>query len=62
MNWKNIIQDLIDSGMTQAGIGSEIGRSQGFVGDLLSGRRTGIEWEAGNKLLSLHKERCIKAA
>jgi predicted transcriptional regulator len=58
MNWKQIIHELMESGVTQAEIGTHIERSQGYISDLYSGRRKGLEYTAGQKLISLHAEKC----
>lgn len=56
MNWKNIIQDLIDAGMTQSAIGNAIGISQASVSDLLTGKAKSTYYEAGELLVKLHRK------
>lgn len=62
MNWINIIKDLIEAGMTQKEIGVAISVSQATVSDLYRGNSKTIHYEAGSKLLALHKKTMRKAA
>lgn len=61
MNWTSIIQDLLLAGMTQAEIADSCDTVQGHISDLLRGKRKQPGWSLGNKLLSLHAERCEQA-
>lgn len=58
MDWKTLILDLCRAGLTQAEIGRAIGLSQPAVSDLVRGRTTTIQWEAGDALIALHARRC----
>lgn len=60
MDWKTLISELAAAGVTQIEIGKEIGLSQPAISDLARGRTTRIEWQAGEKLIALHRERCTK--
>jgi len=62
MNWKNIIQDLIDNGYSQKAIGETSGLSQASVSDLYVGKTKSTYYEAGVKLIALHKRVMRKAA
>lgn len=60
MDWKNIITELQELGLSQVEIGKELGKSQAWVADVLSGRYMDLKWADGQALLRLHK-RAIKA-
>jgi len=62
MDWKSLIQDLLDSGMTQTAIGDQIFLSQSCVNDLLKGRTKDIRWRSGDALMRLHMRVMKKAA
>jgi transcriptional regulator with XRE-family HTH domain len=56
MNWKTIIQDLKDRGLTQEEIANRVGCSQNYVSDLYKGKRgQGLSYSLGQKLVDLHK-------
>lgn len=55
MNWKNIIQDLINVGMTQAQIADECDTGQSHISSLFNGIRKSPNWKLGNDLIELHK-------
>lgn len=55
MDWKIIIRELMDWGFTQEEIGAHTGISQSTVSDLKRGRLKSIRYEAGTKLMKLHK-------
>ena len=55
MNWKSLIADLAQAGVTQKAIGQVIGLSQPAVSDLARGRSNRIEWAAGQHLIALHR-------
>ena len=54
MNWKAIIQELLDQGMTQAEIAHGIGLKQPSIAELLSGRTKEMMWRTGDRLIKLH--------
>jgi transcriptional regulator with XRE-family HTH domain len=58
MNWKNIIQDLINSGMTQGQIAKLCGGWQGQISGLLNGKRQEVHYALGKSLVELHAARC----
>lgn len=58
MDWKNIIEDLQESGMTQAEIGVAIGKSQAWVCALAKGQYSDVRWSDGEALRKLHDARC----
>lgn len=56
-NWTQIIQDLIDSGMTQVQIAESVNSGQSHISCLYCGSRKSPGWQLGDALLRLHKER-----
>lgn len=56
MNWKNLIAQLQDAGLTQTEIASKCGTSQGTIGDLAAGRSTEPRFGLGTALLALLSE------
>ena len=62
MNWKTLIQDLLNTGRTQAEIAAKIGISQPAIVDLLQSKTKSVRWEVGNELIKLHKKVMRKAA
>lgn len=57
MDWKKVIADLLDSGMTQVQIAAKCGVSQSSVSDLYRGASKKPSFEFGSKLMELHKPR-----
>ncbi len=55
MNWTKIIQDLIDSGMSELEIANSIGITQPSLNALKSGKSKSTRYEIGDKLVSLWK-------
>ena len=62
MNWKLIISDLKDCGVTQMQIASLCGSSQGHISELLTGKCKQPNWQLGDALLKLHQQHCRKKA
>jgi len=62
MDWKTLISDLMEAGLTQAEIGKEVGLSQPAVSELVSKRTADVKWSVGEKLLTLHRDRCMTQA
>jgi transcriptional regulator with XRE-family HTH domain len=60
MDWPNIIQDLIDSGMTQSEIAESCDTGQSHVSALLRGDRKNPNWPLGQRILDLHTMRTRK--
>ena len=58
MDWKSLIADLAQLGMTQKEIGAAVGLSQPAVSDLARGRTPSPVWEVGEALRRLHAARC----
>jgi len=56
MNWKNLIADLMDSGMTQAEIADACLTSQGHISDLYRGARLQPGWALGDRIRNLHRK------
>lgn len=54
MDWKTIIQDLLDSGLTQVEIGRRVDCSQPTIAALASGAQKEVRWSTGDKLRRLH--------
>lgn len=64
MDWKKLLSELIDTGMTQTAIASEVGVSQGAIAQVLNdktGKRRGFKYESGARLIELHKSRVVTA-
>jgi len=60
MNWPSLIQDLIGSGLTQAQIAARVDTGQSHISELYRGGRKQPGWSLGERLISLHRERCGK--
>ena len=54
MNWKTLIQELRQAGMTQMDIGAAIGKSQGWVSAVMAGVYGDLKWSDGEALRRLH--------
>ena len=50
----SILQELIDSGLTQAQIAQSIGKSQAWVSAVLRGEFGDIKWSDGIKLREIY--------
>lgn len=57
MDWKNIIRQLIESGMKQQQIADAVGANQSVISDLANGNTTNPRYSTGAKLIALHKRR-----
>ncbi len=53
MNWQEVINALVDAGMTQDAIAKEANCSQGFISDLKNGKRDDCLYNTGNALVGL---------
>ena len=53
MDWKKLIADIQEHGLSQSAIGAEIGKSQVWVADVLKGRYKDLRWSDGQSLLAL---------
>ena len=59
MNWKAVVQDMLDSGMTQTGVARQVDMSVAWVHAILKGRVSSVSWEAGQALLKA-RNRCMR--
>lgn len=62
MNWKKIILEIMDAGLTQVQIGEAIGKSQAWVSNLAKGHCRDVTYSDGVKLLDLHKSTTTQQA
>lgn len=56
MNWKKIIQDLIETGHTFNGLGRKVGITGAGVRALTINAGQSPRWETGDALIALHKK------
>lgn len=61
MDWKKLIAELAETGMTQTEIASQVGCAQSSLNDLAKGRTVEPIYRIGERLVALHKLRCTKA-
>ncbi len=57
-SYKDLISDLMESGMTQKEIGDHLGRSQAWVSAVFVGKFTDMKYKHAMALDRLHTERC----
>lgn len=57
MDWKTLITELEAAGLTQKEIAERARCSQPYVSQLKSGARRSPEFDIGNAIVALHKER-----
>lgn len=57
MNWKNLIAELIATGMTQPEIAARCGCGQTTVSELARGVTAEPRWALGEKLKKLHADK-----
>lgn len=62
MNWKNIIGDLVRSGLTQKQLAEKAGLPQSSVSELIKGTQKTVKWEVGETLIALHRVHCQSPA
>lgn len=55
MDWKKIIQDLTDSGLTQVQIAESCNTGQSHISALSNGVRRSPNWQLGEALIKLHR-------
>jgi len=56
MDWKELINFLLDNGHTQAQIAKRCGTGQSYISSLLSGSRKSPNWGLGNALIEFRDE------
>ncbi len=56
MEWKNIISDLLNKGLTQAQIASETGVPQPTLSALLNEKQKELSYLNGNRLVGFHRK------
>lgn len=56
MEWKKIISDLLNSGLTQAQIASETGVPQPTISALLNEKQKELNYLNGNRLVCFHQK------
>jgi predicted transcriptional regulator len=62
MDWKQLITDLLATGMTQAEIARKIGVTQSAISHVLNQKgQKGFKFEPGQKLVNLHRRTMAKA-
>lgn len=61
MDWKIIIHELQESGLTQQQIAEACETGQSHVSSLARGERLEPRWSLGERLLRLHRERATNA-
>lgn len=57
MDWKSLIQALLDGGMTQVQIAAACGVAQSSVSDLYRGKNSGPSYDFGRRLEALQAAR-----
>lgn len=64
MDWKKLLTELLATGLTQKSLGDEVGLTQGAISQVLTDKtgKRGFSWEAGNKLVHLHRARVLEAS
>lgn len=56
MNWKNLIAELLASGLTQVQIAEKAGCKQASISDLYTGKTIQPSYAIGSALVALHKK------
>ena len=55
MDWKKMINEVLETGLTKVRIAKAIGLPPPSIYDILMSRQKSIRWEVGNALILLHK-------
>lgn len=55
MDWKNLISELTQAGMTQAQIAQRVGVTQSLVSELFTGKAAEPRYGLAMKLIRLHR-------
>lgn len=53
----SLVQELLDSGLTQKQLGALLEKSQAWVGAVLAGKFSDVKWKDGEALRRLRSER-----
>ena len=61
MDWKKLLQEIQESGLSQIEIGERIGRSQAWVSAAVAGKYQDLRWSDGESIRRLHKEVFVKS-
>lgn len=56
--FQRMIRELQDGGLSQKALGELIGKSQAWVGSVLSGHFKDLKWSDGEALRTLHANLC----
>jgi len=56
MDWKTLILELQQAGLTQAEIGGRMDKSQAWVSAAACGKYDDLKWRDGQELIALHNE------
>lgn len=56
MDWKKLIAELQESGLSQVEIGEAISKSQAWVSACANGGYGDVRWADGQALIDLHKK------
>jgi transcriptional regulator with XRE-family HTH domain len=62
MQWRQLIADLIEAGITQEQIAERCAVSQPTVSDLARGATKAPRFDFGTKLVELHRKTCRRKA
>lgn len=54
MDWKKLVSDLVEGGLSQGEISKETGIAQPTISDLLRGKQSELRWRNGDSLIRLH--------
>lgn len=60
MDWKKLISEIAETGMTQVEIAEQAGCAQSSLSDLACGRTKEPIYRIGKKLVALHELRCCQ--
>jgi hypothetical protein len=61
MDWKTMIADLREAGMSQVEIGAALGKSQAWVSAVSVGMFADLKWNDGEALRALHTKKVSPA-
>lgn len=56
MDWKRLISELMEAGVTQTKLAELCGTSQSTISDLRRGASESPSWMLGDRLLELHRK------